>query len=901
MAEDTVVVAVRVRPMNTREERATASLVRPRVIRMNGQQTELLGDSASSLASAKTQLERKTTAREDRTFSFDYSLWSADPSDEHFQDQAAVYSKLGVGLLDNAFAGYNACIFAYGQTGSGKTYTMMGTETDPGLIPRICTELFNRAADASKSEPDVTFKVECSYLEIYNEKVRDLLGPGPSRQGLKVREHKIMGPYVEGLRTIAVEDYAGIEDLMRSGNRLRATASTMMNVESSRSHAVFNVHVTQTKFDKMSNLSTEKTSRISLVDLAGSERVSRSGAEGDRLKEGGSINKSLSTLGLVISNLADQASGKKGADTFIPYRDSVLTWLLKENLGGNSRSVMVATVSPSADNYGETLSTLRYADTAKRIKTHAVVNEDANAKLIRELREEVERLRSMVDGVGVPGGVRMNDEELMQLRERLAESERLMQSLTMSWEEKLRIAQTLMEERQQQLQDMGISVEKGGLAMDESKRYLLNLNPARGTGELSVYCLSEDITRIGSARDQDICIIGEGILNEHCCLHVQDSALFVMPLQEASVFLNDQPVDSSTVLLDGSTLRLGASREFRVSCPNGRIDAVLDPSAAAAAAASAEEDAGVPGSASWPGSRFHRACELGDLAKVKLMLSAGAHPNSEEARWKRAPIMLAADHGFTSVCQLLILAGAEAGRADERGYTAVHAAADSGHFDICKMLLDAGAEADPSSLVGCTPLHRSAEQGHLDICKMLVEAGAQVNAQDHRKGWTPLLLAALHGRAEVCAFLVKSGAEVNCVNRYRETPLHMAAHPGHARIVKLLVKAGADASLEQVYGRTAFDYASEHTSFSMLHSPLDHLNQRDAICRILHARMRPEQQQSRSLSERKVVTISQVFAQEKFQMQVFDSTKPQQGTDAKHVPRFQKGGGAGGASSSTGR
>lgn len=227
-------------------------------------------------------------------------------------------------------------------------------------------------------------------------------------------------------------------------------------------------------------------------------------------------------------------------------------------------------MAPVADNYGETLSTLRYADTAKKIRTHAVVNEDANAKLIRELREEVERLRGMIDGTAyvarvpyrgriaveswcpmrvasvcshhefsfnrtclvplrglcrVPGAAKVSDAELLALRERLQESEKLMQSLTMSWEEKLRIAHQLMEERQRQLQDMGISVEKGGLAMDESKRYLLNLTPVRGTGELSVYYLQESITRVGSNRDQDISISGEGVIGEHCCLHVKEGDL----------------------------------------------------------------------------------------------------------------------------------------------------------------------------------------------------------------------------------------------------------------------------------------------------------------------------------------------------------------------------------------
>jgi kinesin family protein 13 len=180
-----------------------------------------------------------------------------------------------------------------------------------------------------------------------------------SQVNLKVREHKILGPYVEGLRSFATKDFNAMNALILEGIKSRMTAATAMNDQSSRSHAVFNITLTESTFDPLSGNTGEKTSRISLVDLAGSERVWRTGAAGERLREGGSINKSLSTLGLVISNLADIATGKKGKDGFIPYRDSVLTWLLKENLGGNSKTVMIATISPSEDSYEESLSTLR--------------------------------------------------------------------------------------------------------------------------------------------------------------------------------------------------------------------------------------------------------------------------------------------------------------------------------------------------------------------------------------------------------------------------------------------------------------------------------------------------------------------------------------------------------------
>lgn len=285
-----------------------------------------------------------------KSFTFDHSIWSHDCKDPHFVDQPQVFTALGAEVLSNAFDGYNACVFAYGQTGSGKTYTMMGQPGDDGIIPRLCQELFARTSTADEG---TVHTVEVSYLEIYQERVRDLLAVGDGGPVLKVREHSATGPYVQGLTRLAVTVHSEVEMLMRRGNKLRTTAKTAMNDTSSRSHAVFTLHVSQ----RTEHIG-EKASRISLVDLAGSERVAKTGATGERLKEGAQINKSLSALGLVIKALA--AAGDGGSDeTFVPYRDSVLTWLLKDSLGGNAKTVMIATISPSIDNIDETISTLR--------------------------------------------------------------------------------------------------------------------------------------------------------------------------------------------------------------------------------------------------------------------------------------------------------------------------------------------------------------------------------------------------------------------------------------------------------------------------------------------------------------------------------------------------------------
>ncbi|KAM4758312.1 kinesin-like protein KIF1B isoform 1-T1 [Cyanocitta cristata] len=388
MSGASVKVAVRVRPFNSRETSKESKCI----IQMQGNSTSIINP--------------KNPKEAPKSFSFDYSYWShTSPEDPCFASQSRVYNDIGKEMLLHAFEGYNVCIFAYGQTGAGKSYTMMGKqeESQAGIIPQLCEELFEKINDNSNEE--MSYSVEVSYMEIYCERVRDLLNP-KNKGNLRVREHPLLGPYVEDLSKLAVTSYTDIADLMDAGNKARTVAATNMNETSSRSHAVFTIVFTQKKHDTETDLSTEKVSKISLVDLAGSERADSTGAKGTRLKEGANINKSLTTLGKVISALAEvdnctSKSKKKKKTDFIPYRDSVLTWLLRENLGGNSRTAMVAALSPADINYDETLSTLRYADRAKQIKCNAVINEDPNAKLVRELKEEVTRLKDLLRAQGL--------------------------------------------------------------------------------------------------------------------------------------------------------------------------------------------------------------------------------------------------------------------------------------------------------------------------------------------------------------------------------------------------------------------------------------------------------------------------------------------------------------------
>ncbi|XP_055988359.1 kinesin-like protein KIF13A isoform X2 [Sorex fumeus] len=544
MSGTKVKVAVRVRPLNRRELELNTKCV----VEMEGNQTVLHPPPSNT-----KQGERKPP----KVFAFDYCFWSMDESNTtKYAGQEVVFKCLGEGILEKAFQGYNACIFAYGQTGSGKSFSMMGNAEQLGLIPRLCCALFQRiSVEQNESQ---TFKVEVSYMEIYNEKVRDLLDPKGSRQSLKVREHKVLGPYVDGLSQLAVTSFEDIESLMSEGNKSRTVAATNMNEESSRSHAVFNIILTQTLYDLQSGNSGEKVSKVSLVDLAGSERVSKTGAAGERLKEGSNINKSLTTLGLVISSLADQAAGK-GKNKFVPYRDSVLTWLLKDNLGGNSQTSMIATISPAADNYEETLSTLRYADRAKRIVNHAVVNEDPNAKVIRELREEVEKLReqlSQAEAMKAP-----------ELKEKLEESEKLIKELTVTWEEKLRKTEEIAQERQRQLESMGISLETSGIKVGDDKCYLVNLNADPALNELLVYYL-KDHTRVGADTSQDIQLFGIGIQPEHCEIHIAaDGDVTLTPKANARSCVNGTLLSSTAQLWHGDRILWGNNHFFRINLP----------------------------------------------------------------------------------------------------------------------------------------------------------------------------------------------------------------------------------------------------------------------------------------------------------------------------------------------
>uniref|UniRef100_A0A7N8XPJ6 Kinesin-like protein KIF14 n=1 Tax=Mastacembelus armatus TaxID=205130 RepID=A0A7N8XPJ6_9TELE len=538
MENSAVAVAVRVRPFSAREKAEKVL----QVIFMNGQETTV----------------QHPETKQTYCFTYDFSFCSVDEGEPTFASQQTVYETLARPLLLRAFEGFNTCLFAYGQTGSGKSYTMMGFGQEAGVIPRFCQELFDRLASMENNE--VKCHVEMSYFEVYNEKIHDLLvtrdEPNQRRMPLRVREHPVHGPYV-----------AELSGWLELGNKQRATAATGMNDKSSRSHSVFTLVMTQTKTEFVEGEEHEHsiTSRINLVDLAGSERCNSAQTTGDRLREGASINKSLLTLGKVISALSEQALTSK--KVFIPYRESVLTWLLKESLGGNSKTAMIATVSPAGSNVEESLSTLRYAQQARTIINVAKVNEDTSAKLIRELKAEVEKLRAaQMSSLGIePERVRLFQQEIVALKNKLCQQEREMVEANRAWREKLEQAEIRKREETKELQKAGVTFK-----VDNRLPNLVNLNEDPQLSEMLLYMIKEGRTTVGKLKSDsthDIQLTGALIADQHCIISNIHGTVSIVPMKNAKTFVNGNLISESTVLHHGDRVILGGDHYFRFNHP----------------------------------------------------------------------------------------------------------------------------------------------------------------------------------------------------------------------------------------------------------------------------------------------------------------------------------------------
>ncbi|XP_071963313.1 uncharacterized protein [Antedon mediterranea] len=570
-----VKVAVRVRPLSKKEEETEAAFILD------------VNENVLSIVNLKVDgpaTEGDRNRQRVRNFTFDYCYLSADKSRPDYASQELVYQDLGTEILDASFAGYNACLFAYGQTGSGKTYTMMGSKDDLGLIPRICDGLCSRVDDFAE---DITCQIEVSYLEIYNERVRDLLAPEDlSQYTLKVREHPKDGPYVQDLSKHLVGDHTSVRDLIERGNVNRTTAATHMHDASSRSHAIFTINFTQARLKD--NMPSEVVSKINLVDLAGSERADPNYSKG-RLTEGANINKSLVTLGNCISALGSNellkasnslsaasmeslamaeenytASGLPRKPGYIPYRNSVLTWLLKDSLGGNSKTIMISTVSPSSTYFNETMSTLRYARRAKHIVNKPKVNEDQNVRLIRELRAEIDSLKALLSCASLSS----SQASLFQdknINEILHENEQKVDRLTEAWVEKWREAASIMQEC-----NVGIRRENVGVIVESDLPHLLGMDDDLLSTGIILYHLKEGNTTIGredADEEQDIVLCGPAIEQKHCTIENNGGTVTLCPCEGALSAVNGIDVNQPIQLTQGAVVLFGKTNMYRFNHP----------------------------------------------------------------------------------------------------------------------------------------------------------------------------------------------------------------------------------------------------------------------------------------------------------------------------------------------
>ncbi|XP_054834209.1 kinesin-like protein KIF3A isoform X1 [Eublepharis macularius] len=363
---DNVKVVVRCRPFNEREKVMCYKMA-VNVDEMRGTITVHKTDSSNEPP---------------KTFTFD-TVFGPESK------QLDVYNLTARPIIDSVLEGYNGTIFAYGQTGTGKTFTMEGVRAVPelrGIIPNSFAHVFGHIA---KAEGDTRFLVRVSYLEIYNEEVRDLLGKDQT-QRLEVKERPDVGVYIKDLSAYVVNNADDMDRIMTLGHKNRSVGATNMNEHSSRSHAIFTITIECSEKGIDGNIHV-RMGKLHLVDLAGSERQAKTGATGQRLKEATKINLSLSTLGNVISALVD------GKSTHVPYRNSKLTRLLQDSLGGNSKTMMCANIGPADYNYDETISTLRYANRAKNIKNKARINEDPKDALLRQFQKEIEELKKKLE------------------------------------------------------------------------------------------------------------------------------------------------------------------------------------------------------------------------------------------------------------------------------------------------------------------------------------------------------------------------------------------------------------------------------------------------------------------------------------------------------------------------
>uniref|UniRef100_A0A3B4DWD5 Kinesin-like protein n=1 Tax=Pygocentrus nattereri TaxID=42514 RepID=A0A3B4DWD5_PYGNA len=523
MASESVKVVIRCRPLNDREKVLSCKLV-----------------VSVDASHCQCFIEKPGAAEEPpKQFTFDGTYFINQTTEQ-------MYNEIAYPLVEGVTEGYNGTIFAYGQTGSGKSFTMQGVADPPaqrGVIPRAFEHIF----ETIQCSEDTKFLVRASYLEIYKEEIRDLLGKD-TKQKLELKEHPERGVYVRDLSMHTVHSVAECERIMEIGWKNRSVGYTLMNKDSSRSHSIFTIHLEICNTDAAGK-DHLRAGKLNLVDLAGSERQSKTGATGDRLQEATKINLSLSALGNVISALVD------GRSKHIPYRDSKLTRLLQDSLGGNTRTLMVACLSPADNNYEESLSTLRYANRAKSIQNRPRINEDPKDALLREYQEEIKQLRALISGQLGTASLNLSallasqkSEAALALQSRpqssTVESEAEKEKIKQEYEEKLARLQAdynAEQESKAKLQE-DITVLRTSYEIKLSSLESSKASRAHTTADNS--CI-EEVSPLNGSTPEPSHAAQEEIKEDECS---QESSIRVSPGGEPVVVATPGPLDQKHVL-----------------------------------------------------------------------------------------------------------------------------------------------------------------------------------------------------------------------------------------------------------------------------------------------------------------------------------------------------------------
>ncbi|XP_065839582.1 uncharacterized protein [Oscarella lobularis] len=842
-------VVVRIRPPITREKDAQSALC----LTVEGKQ----------VVNVK---ERGDKQYDDKQTGFAYTF-AFDRVFDMEMKQEQIYNAAVKPVVKSILEGYNGSIIAYGQTSTGKTYTMEGGEMDHrGVIPRASEEIFNFIETQSDSKS--TFLVRASFLQIYNEKIMDLLDPllkkGLDQRGekvLKVREGS-SGVYVESLSEHIVKSPLEIENLVKRGALMRATAQTKMNRESSRSHAVFTIIVEHATLNEETQEKTILIGKLNLVDLAGSERLKSTEAEGSRLQEAIKINASLSAFGKVI--LALTSSGKQ----HIPYRDSTLTRILQDSLGGNCKTTLITTVTPVALSYGETISTLKFANRAKKVKNYAVINQDVSQQaLLSKYEQEIKKLRRALTDRQVQGESLVDKAELLRIESQWAQVAKEKETVESELAKRVEEVQQTKKEKsalQGRIKELEERVLLGGTRAEETPEFKSAVQKAQEQLQTEYEAKFKDLEKereLLQREKMELQAKQQQLERDKRLTEAEDVSSTRRASPQYAWGQSQQPSRSSWYdtedLLGEETLQ---------------DEPDPDPSLQPYINAMKDDDTGIPlqdrqynlsivkstftgyDASVWFMENMHgvesleQATTIGqNFLDLDIFENVGGttvftssdrdiYRFREVATKPRRPVSVSsasyssrpASSGSSTFYQY----GAGSSRplysppsGDQMSYydlsqrrvsvahnaDSTFSSRGSTSFSDSRASGDSFDDGSVGADAGSNPLHSAAEKGDRSIVKSLI-ATYGVDCTDFM-GRTPLTYAVMGNKIKCCDALLKSGADVAAQDRNGRTPLLWAAYYGHAEIIKLLLaKNKSLAEMVDPEGRTALHWAAKPDS-----------------------------------------------------------------------------------------